>query len=160
MKKIKHFFPTVVILLLSNCSIPNEITEEEKRIIVEEIQERVENYPEALKRKDLEWFHNFWSNEEDFVFAGDGLVSTDYDASITQLYLDVFPNLEEVLHFEISNGHVSVLSKDAASYVLNFDWGLIISGDTVQSRGSWIYVFKKSDDQWKVVHSAGTHNYY
>ena len=146
--------------MLSNCSIPNEITEEEKRIIVEEIQERVENYPEALKRKDLEWFHDFWSNEEDFVFAGDGLVSTDYDASITQIYLDVFPNLEEVLHFEISNGHVSVLSKDAASYVLNFDWGLIISGDTVQSRGSWIYVFKKSDDQWKVVHSAGTHNYY
>ncbi len=89
MKKIKHFFPTVVILLLSNCSIPNEITEEEKRIIVEEIQERVENYPEALKRKDLEWFHNFWSNEEDFVFAGDGLVTIDYDASITQVYLDL-----------------------------------------------------------------------
>lgn len=158
--KALDIFSTVIILLLIGCNQPKGISEEEKLAIKKEIKERVENYPEALKRKDLEWFHNFWSNEEDFVFAGDGLLNTNYDSAITQVYLNLFPNLEEVLHFEISNGQISVLSKDAASYALNFDWGITISGDTVKSKGSWIYVFKKSDDQWKVVHSAGTHNYY
>ena len=161
MKRIILFFSIISIVLLSNCSIEQDISEEEKQQISTEIKNRLQGYSNALQLKDLEWFQGFWSNEADFVFAGDGQLKTDYDATITQACNDLFHNLKEVLHFKFSNDHITVLNKDAASYVVNFDWGMLMhSGDTVQSKGSWLYVFKKSNDQWRVVHSAGTHNYY
>ena len=135
-----------------------KISDEEKQKIALEIQDRLDGYGEALKNKDLEWYHSFWSNEPDFVFAGDGQVLTDYDAAVTQRFQGFFPQLKDVLYFEFTNGNITVLSKDAASYVANFEWSLLMnSGDTLQSKGSWLYVFKKANDQWSVVHSAGTH---
>ncbi len=59
-----------------------------------------------------------------------------------------------------SNEHVYVLARDAVSYSLEFEWSMTtIEGDTLKSRGAWTYVFKKFEDTWRVVHSAGTHLY-
>jgi ketosteroid isomerase-like protein len=160
MKAFKILLLVTGIIVFGNCTQKNELSEAEKLRISEEIQVRANGYPVALKNKDLKWFHNFWSDEEGFVFAGDGQIETDYEA-FTQQLSDIFQNLEEVIHFEFTNGHVCVLGRDAASFVANFDWGMVMnSGDTLQAKGSWLYVFRKTDDQWKVFHSAGTHIYY
>jgi len=161
MNSFKIILLIVTVLTFSNCTQVSELSEADKLTISEEIQSRANGYSEALINKDLSWFHSFWSNEEDFVFAGDGLIQTDYDALITQPLTNLFETLEEVLHFEFTNGHVCVLGSNAASFATNFNWGMVTnSGDTIQSKGSWLYVFKKSDDDWRVVHSAGTHIYY
>jgi hypothetical protein len=161
MKTFKTFLLLVAILAISNCTQVGELSEAEKLAISEEIQNRANGYSEALINKDLNWFQSFWSDEEDFVFAGDGLIQTEYDAVITQPLSDLFPNLDEVLHFEFTNGYVCVLGRNAASYATNFNWGMVMSsGDTLQSKGSWLYVFKRSNDEWRVVQSAGTHNYF
>lgn len=161
MKTIKILIPIIATICISSCTQKSELSEAEKLRIAKEIQVRANGYSEALKSKDLSWFQSFWSDEEDFVFAGDGQVETDYEATMTQPLENLFQNLEEVIHFEFTNGHIYVLGRDAASYVANFDWGMVMNtGDTLQAKGSWLYVFRKTDDQWKVVHSAGTHIYY
>jgi hypothetical protein len=160
MNKLKILFLLLAVFTLSNCTQKGELSEAEKLAISEEIQNRAAGYSEALVNKDLKWFQSFWSDEEDFVFAGDGQIQTEYDAVITQPLSELLPNIDEVLHFEFTNDHVCVFGRNAASYATNFSWGMVISGDTLQSKGSWLYVFKKSNDEWRVVQSAGTHIYF
>ena len=160
MKTIEIFLLLVVIFAFSNCTQEVELSEAEKLTISEEIHNRANGYLVALINKDLSWFQSFWSDEVDFVFAGDGQIQTDYDAVITKPLTELFQNLDEVLHFEFSNDHVYVLGRNAASYATNFSWGMVISGDTLQAKGSWLYVFKRSNDEWRVIHTAGTHTYF
>jgi hypothetical protein len=51
-------------------------------------------------------------------------------------------------------------ANDAASFSMEYEWSMISKdGNTVNAKGSWMYVFKKFGEAWKVVHSAGTHLY-
>jgi hypothetical protein len=160
MKKCLLFLPIVMILLFCNCTTNIDIPENDKKAISGEIQDRLNGYPEALKNKDIEWFRSFWSDEPGFIFAGDGEIVTDYESFIHELE-NVLANQKEVLHFKLSNDQINVISRDAASCVVKFDWGVVtISGDTLNARGSWLYIFKRSDDQWHVPYSAGTHIFY
>ena len=99
MNKLKILLLLVAVFTLSNCTQMGELTEAEKLVISEEIQNRAAGYSEALVNKDLKWFQSFWSDEEDFVFAGDGQIQTEYDAVITQPLSELLPNIDEVLHF-------------------------------------------------------------
>ena len=161
MKPICYLLIVVAILLLNSCSSNKEISATEKQLIVEELQKTLDVYAKAFKNKDIEGIHNFWSKNPDFVFASDGKLLTDYDSVITYRYPRLFNRLQEVMYFDYTNGHGTVLSREAASLASNFDIGYVLqSGDTVQFRGTWLFVFKKFDEQWSVVQSAGTHIIY
>ena len=139
----------------------NNITEQNKVAITEAIKERVSGYADAVKRRDADWLLNFWSNEKDFAMAGDGELTGDYESGIAKPTRDFISGIKSVLHFKFSDGHTYVINENAVSYATNFDWGIVLwSGDTVKSKGSWLYLFRKSDNGWKVVHSAGTHKNY
>ena len=102
---------------------------------------------------------DFWANTEGFVFAADGALVTGYDNYSVQI-TDMIPNTNKVNYIEKTNPHVYVLAKDAASYAMEYRWSFTMkSGDTLAAKGSWMYVFKKFDDTWRVVHSAGAHIY-
>lgn len=67
---------------------------------------------------------------------------------------------DEVNYIEQNEPFVYILARDAASYTMEYRWSLTMkSGDTLNAKGSWMYVFKKFDDTWRVVHSAGAHIY-
>ena len=145
---------------LLSCKQGDNISESERNAIIKEIQAKFDGYIEAMKREDIDWFHSFWSNENDFTFAGDGVIKTNYDSAITKAYGDAFKDIKEVIHLNWSNPHALIIDRNTVSYVTNFDWqAAVISGDTVKAKGSWLYLFKKTNGQWKVVHSAGTHIY-
>lgn len=150
-----------VLVLLVGCNKQDNISEERKIAITEAVKDRVNGYADAVKRHDLEWLLNFWSDEKDFTIAGDGELIADYESGIAKPTRDFISNLKEVLHFEFSDGHAFVINENAVSYATNFDWRIVLlSGDTIKSKGSWLYLFTKSNKDWKVVHSAGTHTYY
>jgi ketosteroid isomerase-like protein len=160
MKAIRLYLVIGLLVQLSGCDTSDNISEADRTAIIKEIQNRLSGYSEAVKRKDLDWIQKFWSNENDFVLASDGKIETNYDSVIEKEYREAFPTIKEMTHLNFNNGHALVLSKNAVSYTTNFDWqAIMVSGDTVKANGSWLYLFKKSDGQWKVVHSAGTHIY-
>ncbi len=73
---------------------------------------------------------------------------------------DWFANIDTVSSCSMTNGHPYVLAGDAASFTTEYEWTIVTTaGDTVTAHGSWTYVFKSFDGEWKVVHSAGTHLY-
>jgi len=162
MKKFNIYLAIIGILpLLISCSDRDTISDTEKILITKEIEEILNGYPEAFKRQDLDWYQNFWFKDKDFVMAGDGKIEANYDSAITKRYREAFSNFKGVLYFKWSNGHSHVINKNAVSYTTNFDWRfLTVSGDTIKSNGSWLYVFRKSEGKWRVIQSAGTHNYY
>lgn len=160
MKAIKLCLAIGISAQLSSCGNPDNISEAERIAITKEVQGRLDGYADAVKRKDLEWVQKFWSDEKDFVLAGDGELSTDYNAVIVKDYGDFFATMKEMSYLNWSNGEALVLNENTVSYATKFDWLAVMeAGDTIKSRGSWLYLFRKSDGQWKVVHSAGTHIY-
>ena len=160
MKPIKFYLAIGLLAILSSCNNGDSISDEERATITKEIHGRLDGYSEAVKSKDLDWVQKFWSNEKDFVLAGDGELSTDYNSVVVKDYGDFFTTMKEMSYLNWSNGHALVLNENTVSYATKFDFQAVMeSGDTIKSRGSWLYLFKKSDGQWKVVHSAGTHIY-
>ena len=136
MKTIKLFVAIGLLTQLLGCSTADNISEEERSAISKEIHGRLDGYLDALKRQDLDWFQNFWSNEKDFVFAGDGLINTNYDSAITKTYRDAFTTIKDISFLNWSDGHALVLNKSAVSYTTSFDWqAIMVSGDTVRAKG-------------------------
>ena len=102
---------------------------------------------------------SFWANSENFVHAGDGVLTVGYDKFAAKQRNNI-SNIVSVKIVETKNTQIYVLSKNAVSYSFEFEWSMIKrSGDIISSRGSWTYVFKKFGSEWKVVHSTGTHIY-
>ncbi|MFC2124612.1 YybH family protein [Bacteroidota bacterium] len=135
------------------------MTEQKKIAIAEEVEARVVDYLDAIKQLDLARMLDFWADTEGFVFAGDGSLVVGYENYAAQLK-DVIPKTTKVNNIEKKKPHIYVLAKDAVSYTMEYSWSMIReSGDTINAKGSWLYVFKKFDDKWQVVHSAGAHIY-
>lgn len=160
MRTVKSYIAVGLLIVFQSCITGDNISDNERTTITKEIQDRLDGYSEAVRRKDSDWIQDFWSDEKDFVLASDGKIETNYDSVMTREYRDAFKTIQEMTYLNFSNGHALVLSKNAVSYATNFDWqAIMVTGDTVKASGSWLYLFKKSDGKWKVVHSAGTHIY-
>jgi len=160
---MRHYFFLFLLCLLITQGCGNNstevLTEQEKAIITEEVKARVVDYIDAFKKLDIERMLDFWANTEGFVYAGDGALVVGYDKYSIQIK-DLIPNTEKVNYIEQNNPHVYVLARDAASYAMEYRWSLTMkSGDTLNAEGSWMYVFKKFENTWRVVHSAGAHIY-
>ena len=164
MKKFLTIIPLVILLCFTfGCQQGEEVTEiisdQEKENIARAVEDRIAGYIDAIKQLDIERMLDFWADTEGFVFAGDGLLTVGYDKYAAQLR-EAMSNTAEVTSIAYKNPYVYVLAKDAASLSMEYEWSMIDNeGNTVNSKGSWMYVFKRFDDVWKVVHSAGTHLY-
>jgi len=164
MKKLLTIIPLVILLCFTfSCQQAEEVaeimSEQEKDAIAQAVEARIADYTDAIKQLDIERMLDFWADTEGFVFAGDGLLTVGYDKYAEQLR-EAISNTAEVTSLAHKKPYIYVLSKDAASLSMEYEWSMIDkAGNTINAKGSWTYVFKKFDDVWKVVHSAGTHLY-
>ncbi len=144
-------------LALTACSArETDLTQAEKTAIATAVEARVNGYVDAARRRDVNWFLDFWADTDEFVVAGDGNL-VGHDGWSDQVRKSV-ADTREILDFEFFNRHTYVLSRDAAVHTTQFRWALVqTSGDTLRMHGSWSYVFKNFGGVWRVVHSAGTH---
>jgi ketosteroid isomerase-like protein len=160
---MKHYFFLFIacVIITQGCynNSTKVLTEQEKAIITEEVKARVVDYIDAFKKLNIERMLDFYANTEGFVWAGDGTLVEGYDKYSIQIK-DLDPNTEKVNYIEQNDPHVYVLARDAASYAVEYRWSLTMkSGETLTAKGSWMYVFQKFDDVWRVIHSAGAHIY-
>jgi len=157
--KITILVIVCIFLLLTSCRTDNsqELSKQDISKIKKEIINRVDQYFEAVKVLDIEEMVKYWSDSEDFIIAGDGKIIGGYKewtdqqrafASITDHYI----------FWENKNINVEVLSRNAACYTMEFNNGRIsTSGDTLNTKGAWTYVFKKYNGDWKVIQTNGAH---
>ena len=161
MQHIKLFLIGTMIILYGGCSDSKLMTAEESQLISSEITSKLNEYPQALLDRDLNWFQNFWADDDNFVMALDGNLASDYEVAVTKTYTDFLANFENLLHFQFINGETLIIDRNTATHVTKFDWGIVTkTGDTLQSKGSGIYLFKRYSGDWKALQVAGTHQYY
>ena len=160
---IVTIFGLMTVLLLAGCRNGNfsgseDLTDDTKRQIEIEIKQTVEDYLENAKSKNLEGILSFWSDSEDFVHAGDGNIFGGYQEwSHWLINRNKSGVVEKWLDWNNSDVHIIVLDKNAAAYTTNFEMSFISQGDTTNIRGSWTYVFRRTEAGWKVITSNGTH---
>lgn len=110
----------------------------------------------AAKSKDVEGMLSFWSDSEDFIHAGDGSIFGGYE-KWSNWMRSKNDEIDEWLYWNNTDIHVIVLARNAAAYTMNFEFAFIEGGETRKVKGSWTYVFRKTQSSWQVVMSNGTH---
>ena len=151
------FGSSILVLVVLACAAPSvELTDLERTEIAAAVEASVDRYREAALGLDLDGMLALWADVEGFVVASDGEL-IDY-AAMEQGARDEVGTMQSIPYFEFSDRHTYVLARDAASHTARFRWSAVLNtGDTLRVRGSWTWVLKNFDGNWKTVQSGGTH---
>ena len=149
------------LMCIQNCSHNSSelkgMDEQLETKIIEKIEARVSDYIDAYKRLDIEHMFDFYADSDGFAYASDGSLITDFKAW-TARSRENTAKIAKVNRMEIENPKIAVLDKNAVSYAMAYSYSMTMkSGDISNVSGSWLYVFKKINDTWRVVQTAGTH---
>ena len=149
----------IVLLLLSfSCKpkVVSELTDQERNKISKEIETVVDNFvdPNLNSEKHIA----LRADKDGYIYAGDGkILFTDYE-SYKGGVKSSFDNIQKFIELKSIKTCVYVLSIDAASCTTEFQGKYInTSGDTIVHNGCWTFVFKKFNNEWKVIQENGTH---
>lgn len=162
MKKIN---PWIVVLISALSAISTscnnqstcELTEDQKKLISNEIETAVKNFfnPNTL---NYETHTGLRANEEGYVMGADGkILFTDY-STYNEGMKSSFASIQRFTEFEPISIFVYVLSKDAATCTTEFKSKFLANtGDTIINNGCYTFVFKKFNNNWKIIQENGTH---
>jgi len=152
--------PSIVVLCgLLGCAspAPTQLDEAQRQLVIREVQQRLDQYAAAVTGKELDAILSFWSDSDDFVFAGDGSILGGFNQWAALAKQDN-EQAERWVYWNWRNVHILPLSRDAASATLEFEYEkVLLQGDTVQGHGSWTYVMKRTDAGWQVYQGNGHH---
>ena len=153
------FFLLLALLFFSGCQSKSvrELSLQDRDVIVQEIKQRLEEYRDAVMRRDLEEYLGFWSDSDEFVFAGDGRILGGYE-EWAKLTTQHNAETEKWLKWDYGDMHIVVLGQNAATCTTEIEMGkLNVDGSTQNLKVVWTYVFKRHGDVWRVIQTNGTH---
>ncbi len=148
----------LTVFLMLGCSQQSEqLSIDEIEQIKSDIIKRSEKHAVDLVNLDYKSVMTFYAN--DLIVFGDGYYWGDY------LTMDgIWKHLLEegawkkILKWDLQNHKVHVFSRDAASYLVEFDHKhLNQNGDAIGSSGCFTYSMQKIDGEWKAVTSHVSH---
>ena len=158
--KINLTLATVAIVALTlgaKDSVGDTLSVAARNSVETEIREVLDGYRDAMLTRDYDAMIAFWSDSEDFVFAGDGRILGGIDAWKAQTTKD-YKETESWEIWDWQNVHILALSRESAAATVEFRFRWVDNeGVTHNSRGAWTNVFRKEDGSWKSVHTNGTH---
>lgn len=163
---MKRLNSTVLIALLSfliclgSCEnrINNELTEQEKNHIIQEI-ETLMNDVYNPENAGFDKLISIKANKDGYLFASTGKIIHTEFSSYEAKTKENFKTIGGVLDLKITKMFVYPLSINSAS--CTFEAGVKFispAGDTISTKGCWTYVFKRFDVGWKVIHENGAHS--
>ncbi len=147
----------LIALLLVGCtqqSMPLSVGEVEQ--VTNDIIKRSEKHASDLENLDYKSVMTFYA--DDLIVFGDGYYWGDY-STMDGIWKDILERKwKKMLKWDLQNHKVHVFSRDAASYLVEFDHvHLIENGDTVRSSGCFTYGMQKIDGEWKAVTAHASH---
>jgi ketosteroid isomerase-like protein len=163
-KKLLLILPLVFLLCFTfGCQKAEEVaesskmTEEVRDSISASVEQAFSEYVDATKQMDLNRMYQFLIEGDEFVVALDGALISGKD-NFVKMHKKGAGTIKEFNSIEFPQKYVYVLSKDAAVITIEYDESYTtLSDETLRIRGSWIYVFNRINDEWKIVHTGGTH---
>src|SRR6266540_4650946 len=147
-------------LFLFGCHQQEEkLSADEIAQIKGDIIKRSEKHAKDLVNLDYKAVMTFYGNADDFTIFGDNDYWGDY-ITIDQIWKDFTGGVKKMMKWDLKNHKVHVFSKNAASYLVEFDNERIEgNGDTTKVTGCVSYGMQKINGDWKAVTMLITHNY-
>jgi hypothetical protein len=146
-------------LLLSSCQQESQLSSEEVAQIKADIIKRSEKHAQDLVNLDYKAVMTFYGNVDDCILFGDGNYWGDY-ITVDQIWKSFTGGVKHMFKWDLKNHKIHVFSKNAASYLVEFDNERIErNGDTTKVTGCFSYGMQKIDGDWKAVTIHVTHNY-
>ena len=137
----------------TNC----ELSETEKAAIEQEIETIVRNFLNA-ETLSFETHSGLRANQPGYLFSGEGKIKYRSYAEYEAFVKKAFSKMQRFTEMSISELYVYALSENAATCTTEFKSKfLTTTGDTLINDGCWTFVFKKFDNEWKVIQENGTH---
>jgi hypothetical protein len=149
-----------LVICLGSCEnrINNELTEQEKQHIIQEI-ETLMNDVYNPENAGFEKLISIKANKEGYLFASTGKIRDTEFSSYEARLKENLKALQSVIDLKTTKMFVYPLSSNSASCTFEAEAKFINpEGDTITTSGCWTYVFKKFDDGWKVIHENGAHS--
>ena len=146
-------------IISTSCNSQNacDLTDDQKKLISNEIETIVKDFfnPKTL---NYETHTGLRANKEGYVMGGDGkILFTDY-STYNESMKSGFAGIQKFTESETVAIYVYVLSNEAATCTTEFKSKFLsTAGDTVLNNGCWTFVFKKFDNDWKIIQENGTH---
>lgn len=149
-------FVFVFMLLACQPKTTCELSETEKIAVEQEVETIVRNFLNA-ETINFETHTGLRANQPGYIFGGEGKIKFR-SYSEYQTYLKKAFNRLRFIEMSVSELYVYALSKDAATCTTEFQSRVLTnSGDTLINDACWTFVFKKFDNEWKVIQENGTH---
>jgi ketosteroid isomerase-like protein len=162
MKKLFMIMPLALILcFMVGCQQRGqvekiaEMTDEERASVAASAEQALSGYAEAIQQMDWSRMFKYLIDGDELVFAEDGAVISGKDTIVENLK-EKTGAIKKLNSLEHPKQYVYVLSRDAAVITVEFDQSFtLVTDDIIRQRGSWIYVFHRINNEWKIVHTGG-----
>lgn len=145
--------------LLAACQTITEqpLTDSQRTEIINSVEQSFSEFSDQFVQLDIEGIMQSFAAGDEIVWANDGAVLEGRNA-IEMWMRETLGPIQDWNSMEYGEAHIYILAKNAVVHSVDFDESFTLSnGDTVRVRGAWTNVFKLSDGEWKVVHSAASH---
>lgn len=121
------------------------------------VDQTLTRFFESIKKLDLEKYLEFYVQSDNLVMAADGNIVAGRNA-FEDYVKNAFAPVAKINYIDLLQKHIAVLCPDSAVVSLEYDESFDLkTGETSRLRGSWIYVLKRCQGAWKIVHTGGTH---
>jgi len=150
---------SLFVLIFVSCqpSGSGKLTEVEKKSVSTEVETVVRNFLNA-ETLSYETHTGLRANQPGYVMGGEGQIMFRSYAEYQSALKTSFSGIQKFTEMNIVELHAYPLSKDAATCTTLFKSKfLTTAGDTIINNGCWTFVFKKFDNEWKVIQENGTH---
>lgn len=159
MKKL-FFILGIIGLFLINCKQSDSVLSEKEKLLLEkEVETAFNGFSESMKKLDAKSTLDFLYLHGEFVNAADGNI--DYSGeNIANHFNEAFNSFSKFLYMDVPEKYIYIINQEAATVTIKFDEALVLeNNDTAYVEGSYIYVYQKIDENWKIVQMAGSHKY-
>ena len=154
---MRWLFYLLVLVLFSCRQKEEKLSLTEIAQIKSDIVKRSEKHASDLENLDYKSVMTFYA--EDLIVFGDGYYWGDY-LTMDGIWKGILGEggWKKMLKWDLQNHKVHVFSRDAASYLVEFDHShLVENGDTVRSSGCFTYGMQKIGGEWKAVTAHVSH---
>jgi len=148
---MKCLYLLIVVLVISCSQQSGKLSNNEIEQIKNEIIARSEKQAHDLENLDYKSVMMFYA--KDLIVFGDGYYWGDY-LTMDGIWKDILGEggWKKMLKWDLQNHKIHVYSKNAASYLVEFDHEhLNKKGDTIRSSGCFTYGMQKINGEWKAV---------
>lgn len=159
MKQFRLFISVLVCLLIVKCAPQTEValSNEEKESIKREVNQAIDNWMNLPKTDWLDHMLLGMHLNDDFVMVSDGKIIKG-EESMSKFVVESMQYIDYIANVQTPERYLNVISRDVVIISLKFTEDVHLkSGDVLTAKGGFQYVYKKIEDEWKVVGMAGAH---